>query len=398
MNVFRSISAVLGFLISLLTSSGNSVSMTYTDGAGRKLSVEYSQTTHSVVLGAMPDDDDYTVTSVRRYVGPHIFTDGKLEYSGFENGYFDPAQGVMYYAADWQGNNIGVYTAEGRRTRNIIYYPYGEPTIEPVGERFLFGGKERERGGGRNSYDFGARILSSGAWTTPDPLAERFYPLSPYIYCSADPINHIDPDGRRERPVDYPYKPADYPKDAVKAKHSNDFGKYRGGNHPHGGVDINIGQADFDLGAPVYATHEGTIVRIVSSEDGNGGGIRISIKSPGGEIKTSYMHLNNVEAGLELGQKVSEGQRIGYIGNTGRSRGPHLHYEIEMLNKNGKLEKIDPAAGPEGLKDAQKLVDNTIFRAEGLHNIDVIGQKLGKNKEIRLDIALKPIQELVLTH
>ena len=166
------------------------------DGAGRKLSVEYSQTTHSVVLGALPDDDDYTVTSVRRYVGPHIFTDGVLEYSGFENGYFDPAQGVMYYAADWQGNNIGVYTAEGRRTRNITYYPYGEPTIEPVGERFLFGGKEREHGGGRNSYDFGARILSSGAWTTPDPLAEKFYPLSPYSYCGGDPINHIDRDGR----------------------------------------------------------------------------------------------------------------------------------------------------------------------------------------------------------
>lgn len=171
------------------------------DGAGRKLSVEYSQTTHSVVLGAMPDDDDYTVTSVRRYVGPHIFTDGVLEYSGFENGYFDPAQGVMYYAADWQGNNIGVYTAEGRRTRNITYYPYGEPTIEPVGERFLFGGKEREHGGGRNSYDFGARILSSGAWTTPDPLAEKFYPLSPYTLCASDPINHVDRDGKVALPI-----------------------------------------------------------------------------------------------------------------------------------------------------------------------------------------------------
>ena len=76
------------------------------------------------------------------------------------------------------------------------YYPYGEPTIEPRGQRFLFGGKEREHAAGRNSYDFGARNLAANAWTTPDPLAEKFYPLSPYSYCGGDPINNIDPTGK----------------------------------------------------------------------------------------------------------------------------------------------------------------------------------------------------------
>ena len=136
--------------------------------------------------------DKNTVTSTRTYVGPHIFTDGALEYSSFEGGYIDPAKGVMYYITDWQGNNAAVINKSGDIVQSTTYYPYGEPTIEPRGQRFLFGGKEREHAAGRNSYDFGARNLAANAWTTPDPLAEKFYPISPYSYCGGDPINNID--------------------------------------------------------------------------------------------------------------------------------------------------------------------------------------------------------------
>ena len=67
-----------------------------------------------------------------------------------------------------------------------------------VGQRYLFGGKEREHAGGRNAYDFGARILTPyGSWSAPDPLARKFYPLSPYSYCGGDPINRVDQDGKK---------------------------------------------------------------------------------------------------------------------------------------------------------------------------------------------------------
>ena len=76
------------------------------------------------------------------------------------------------------------------------YYPYGEPTVEPKGQRFLFGGKEREHAGGRNAYDFGARSLTPyGSWPSPDPKAEDFYSTSPFSYCAGDPVNHIDKNG-----------------------------------------------------------------------------------------------------------------------------------------------------------------------------------------------------------
>ena len=69
--------------------------------------------------------------------------------------------------------------------------------MEPTGQRFFYGGKEREHGGGRNSYDFSARCLIApmGQWGVPDRKAEKYFSYSPYSYCAGDPINRIDPDG-----------------------------------------------------------------------------------------------------------------------------------------------------------------------------------------------------------
>ena len=142
--------------------------------------------------------EEYSYYRLKESVGPHVSRDGKLEYSAFAGGYFDPQGGTMYYLTDWQGNNAVVADNRGNVVQETTYYPYGEPTIEPTGQRYLFGGKEREHAGGRNAYDFGARILTPyGSWSTPDPLAEKLYPISPYSYCGGDPINNIDPDGKQ---------------------------------------------------------------------------------------------------------------------------------------------------------------------------------------------------------
>ena len=166
------------------------------DGFGRKIRVDYAQGPASVIGGDLPADGDYEVTLSRVYAGAHVFCDGRLEYSGFPGGYFDASGSPRYYITDWQGNNAAVVDKAGNVVQKTTYYPYGEPTIEPEGQRYLFGGKEREHAGGRNSYDFGARSLTPYArWSPPDPLADKFYPISPYSYCGGDPINKIDPDG-----------------------------------------------------------------------------------------------------------------------------------------------------------------------------------------------------------
>ena len=68
-----------------------------------------------------------------------------------------------------------------------------------IGENYAysFGGKEFDTRGGLFHYDFSARILDPALcqFTTADPLAEKYYPYSPYLYCAGNPILFVDPTG-----------------------------------------------------------------------------------------------------------------------------------------------------------------------------------------------------------
>jgi len=99
---------------------------------------------------------------------------------------------------------------------------------------------------------------------------------------------------------------------------------------PHQGVDFAGAP-----GTPVYASASGTVTTA-----GNGGpcGNMVEI-SHGGGINTIYCHLKGFAQGLRSGQKVEARQLIGYVGQTGRVTGPHLHFGVK---KNGAF--IDPLA------------------------------------------------------
>lgn len=86
----------------------------------------------------------------------------------------------------------------------------------------------------------------------------------------------------------------------------------------HEGVDIHN-----DIGTPVYATGDGTVQ--YAGATGSSYGIALEVNHGFG-YKTWYAHLSKVVA--RSGQKVKRGQLIAYSGNTGRSTGPHLHYEV----------------------------------------------------------------------
>ncbi|MEZ5925956.1 MAG: M23 family metallopeptidase [Hyphomicrobiaceae bacterium] len=82
-------------------------------------------------------------------------------------------------------------------------------------------------------------------------------------------------------------------------------------------------------GTPILAAGSGTIEEF-GRKGGNGNYIRI--KHANG-YQTAYSHLSRYAAGLAVGQKVSQGDVIGYVGTTGLSSGPHLHFEVLVNNK-----------------------------------------------------------------
>lgn len=85
----------------------------------------------------------------------------------------------------------------------------------------------------------------------------------------------------------------------------------------HSGLDISA-----DLNSPVYSTADG-VVHYIGNDRSPGKNIIIN---HGNGIQTRYMHLNDIL--VEEGEQVKKGQKIALSGNTGRSTGPHVHYEV----------------------------------------------------------------------
>ena len=109
--------------------------------------------------------------------------------------------------------------------------------------------------------------------------------------------------------------------------YSSGYGRRRdpftGRIEPHYGVDFNG-----PTGLPVYAAADGVVLH-AEREPAYGNAIVID---HGHGYKTLYAHLSRI--GVRKGDRVERGETIGALGNTGRSTGPHLHYEVFYNNRN----------------------------------------------------------------
>ena len=106
-----------------------------------------------------------------------------------------------YYITDHLGSTRAVANANGDVFATFDYTPYGSllnAEDTPTGTDYLFTGKERQaKQGADELYDSQARFMDTGGrFLSIDPLAEKFYHLSPYAYCAGDPVNLVDPDGK----------------------------------------------------------------------------------------------------------------------------------------------------------------------------------------------------------
>lgn len=112
-----------------------------------------------------------------------------------------------------------------------------------------------------------------------------------------------------------------------------------GAMRAHDGVDIRA-----RTGTPVIATGDG----IVETAGWRGGyGLSVTLRHAG-SIETRYGHMSRVA--VTAGQSVSKGQIIGFVGSTGNSTGPHLHYEVRLrgraIDPMGQLAWATPFPGP----------------------------------------------------
>lgn len=97
-------------------------------------------------------------------------------------------------------------------------------------------------------------------------------------------------------------------------------GRKSQGIHGYNGIDIAA-----SVGTPVMASASGTVILSKTSGYNGGYGLYIVIKHGNG-TQTLYGHMSRVD--VTVGQMVGQGEVIGALGNTGRSTGPHLHFEV----------------------------------------------------------------------
>ena len=105
----------------------------------------------------------------------------------------------------------------------------------------------------------------------------------------------------------------------------------------HEGIDFSAA-----YGTPVRATADGIVSRISYEADGSGN--YLELRHANG-IRTRYGHLSKYAAGLHVGQRVTQSQTIGYVGSTGLSTGPHLHYEFIVNGQPKNPQRKDAGAG-----------------------------------------------------
>ena len=109
-----------------------------------------------------------------------------------------------------------------------------------------------------------------------------------------------------------------------------------GYNKMHRGTDFAA-----PSGTPIMASGSGTVTR---ARWCGGGGNCVKIKH-NSTYETIYAHMKNFAKGIKEGKKVKQGQIIGYVGSTGLSTGPHLHYEVIVNGKKVNSQKLKLPSG-----------------------------------------------------
>ena len=173
------------------TKSGSTVKANYTylsDGA------------KASVLNASGTGYDYNGTFTYSHASGETRTLESVAFGGGRIRKNGSSYAVDYYVTDHLGSVRAIVNASGAIVEQNDYYPFGtrqQNGLTPLSaNRWRFSGKEGyDSTFGIALDDFGARLFDRSSWTSIDPLAEKYYSVSPYMYCAGNPVRFVDPEG-----------------------------------------------------------------------------------------------------------------------------------------------------------------------------------------------------------
>ena len=152
------------------------------------------------------------------------------------------------------------------------------------------------------------------------------------------------------------------------ARLSSPFGMRK---HPIDGFNKMHRGTDFaaPIGTPIMASGNG----IVKKAGWCGGGGNCVVIKHNSTYQTVYAHMSKFAFGIRSGVRVKQGQTIGYVGSTGKSTGPHLHYEVIMNGKKINSQKLKLPSGKVLKGKERKLFETSKIKLDVLKSEKIIG-------------------------
>ena len=152
------------------------------------------------------------------------------------------------------------------------------------------------------------------------------------------------------------------------ARLSSPFGMRK---HPIDGFNKMHRGTDFaaPMGTPIMASGDG-IIKKAGWCGGGGNCVKIKHNST---YQTVYAHMSKFARGIKSGVRVKQGQTIGYVGSTGKSTGPHLHYEVIVNGKKVNSQKLKLPSGKILKGKERKLFETKKIKLDVLKSEKILG-------------------------
>jgi len=152
------------------------------------------------------------------------------------------------------------------------------------------------------------------------------------------------------------------------ARLSSPFGMRK---HPIDGYNKMHKGTDFaaPMGTPIMASGDGVVQKAGWC---GGGGNCVKIKH-NSTYQTVYAHMSKFARGIKSGIRVKQGQVIGYVGSTGKSTGPHLHYEVIVNGKKVNSQKLKLPSGKILKGSERKLFETKKIKLDVLKSEKILG-------------------------